>query len=589
MGKPNLNQVRCGLQTAIPKTVLIATLILFWVTSSFAEKPVAELPRVLMDTTWQEPVGGRKWAAHTTEQLSKALESSAPGDVIVLDAGATYVGNFKLPAKSNPGNKWIYIVSSALAKLPEGRRVSPTDAVNMPKLVTPNVEKVFSVSPGANHYRMAGLELTAQSKYPPGCPDNRTHCMTYFLVNMQDFTGEGDYIWLDRVYAHGSATQDLQSCLQINWEHAAVVDSYIDDVHIKGFDSTGIAAYHTVGPIKIVNNFVSASTENIMFGGSGGNKNPGVPSDIEIRNNWLYKPLAWAQPGVGCCGNQSMVVKNSFELKSAQRVLFDNNLIENVWAGGQLGFAIVLTIRSAQSGDFAVVNDITITNNVLKNVVSGFNMGGADDQCGAAMGYPNCKNAGSQARWNIANNLILFYDPKAPGGLRNLGMGLNGGFDRINKRRGVLHDVVLQHNTMVPAESTPCWNSMFFAAGGQKPPISNLTNNIWVLDNVLCRPPTGDWGLQGTTGLTQYMGDPPPLDPRFAGNVIYVSGGDRSATFPPHNYLIQKAIKFDSKFQLIGVTAATRDNKPAGFTAEGVRFPLETMLKQQARAPEEKK
>ena len=80
-----------------------------------------------------------------------------------------------------------------------------------------------------------------------------------------------------------------------------------------------------------------------MFGGSGGNGNPGVPSDIEVRNNYLYKPLSWVS-GVG--RNQSMVVKNAFEVKSGQRILFDSNVIENVWARGQVGFAIVLTVRS---------------------------------------------------------------------------------------------------------------------------------------------------------------------------------------------------------------------------------------------------
>ena len=68
---------------------------------------------------------------------------------------------------------------------------------------------------------------------------------------------------------------------------------------------------------------------------------------------------------------KSMVVKNAFEVKSGQRILFDSNVIENVWANGQMGYAIVLTVRSSQSGDFAVVNDVTITNNILKNVVSG--------------------------------------------------------------------------------------------------------------------------------------------------------------------------------------------------------------------------
>src|ERR1039458_9895697 len=115
-----------------------------------------------------------------------------------------------------------------------------------------------------------------------------------------------------------------------------------------------------------------------------------------------------------------MVVKNALELKSAQRVLFDSNTIENVWMNGQMGYAIVLTVRTSQSGDIAVVNDVTITDNVLKNVVSGINTAAADNTCSPAYGYPNCHNAGSQDRWNIANNLMTFYDPTQLGGSHNI-------------------------------------------------------------------------------------------------------------------------------------------------------------------------
>ena len=39
-------------------------------------------------------------------------------------------------------------------------------------------------------------------------------------------------------------------------------------------------------------------------------------------------------------------VKNLFELKNAQQVTIDGNVIENVWAAGQYGYAIVLTPRN---------------------------------------------------------------------------------------------------------------------------------------------------------------------------------------------------------------------------------------------------
>ena len=298
-----------------------------------------------------------------------------------------------------------------------------------------------------------------------------------------------------------------------------------------------------------------------MFGGAGGWDNPYVPSDIEIRNNYLYKPLSWAKVGVGVAPGSTMVVKNGFEIKNAQRVLFDSNTIENVWAQAQNGFAIVLTVRSAQSGDLTVVNDITVTNNILKNVVSGFNSLAKDDTCGATWGYPNCHSSGSQTRWYIANNLITFYDPALPGGLRNMMLMVNGGHDRPNDALGMLHDVVFQHNTAISAASTPCSYSLFFSDS----PVHNpVTNNIWILDNVLCRQPTGDNGWQGTTGLTTYMGLPgtPPYDltQRYYGNVMYVPLGDKVQTFPPHNYASTVPFTYVS---------ATKQQLPTGYTLLG--------------------
>ena len=530
---------------AVKKHVLLGCLVAVLISSASAQKPVAELPKVKLDTTYLEPKGGKRWAVHTSEELSAALDKSAPGDVIVLDSGKTYTGGFHLPAKQNPQAKWIYIVSSALAKLPEGTRVSPKDAVNMPKVVTPRTMPAFEVNGGANHWRLAGLEITADSSFK----DAIGNSYTYFLIGSQfNQSPLPDSFTIDRCYIHGSPTQDIVTAVQGNAAKYAVIDSHISDIHAVGQDSQAIAAYDSPGPFKIVNNHLEAAGENVMFGGSGKNFNRGVPSDIEIRNNYIYKPLEWAQVGVSIPPQNKMVVKNAFECKSCQRVLFDSNVIENVWAAGQIGFAIVLTIRSGQSGDFAVVSDITITNNVLKNVVSGFNTLGKDDQCGMK-GYEACQSAGDETRWYIANNLIIFYDPKAPGGNRNLGLGVSGGMDRVNNVLGAVKDVVFQHNTMVPPPNSPCWNSIFFSVGGgRKPPFSDLTNNIWILDNVLCRQPTGDFGQQGMSGLTQYMGSSAPnsvgVDKRFYGNVIFVPDGDRTQSFPPHNLVSTKPPKW---------------------------------------------
>src|SRR5437016_8643075 len=91
------------------------------------------LPQALIDTTYSPP-SGNTVVVNAGGNLQTAINNAAPGDTIVLQAGATFTGPFTLPNKV--GSSWIYIVSSALSSLPAAEtRVSIADAVNMPKLV----------------------------------------------------------------------------------------------------------------------------------------------------------------------------------------------------------------------------------------------------------------------------------------------------------------------------------------------------------------------------------------------------------------------------------------------------------------------
>jgi hypothetical protein len=353
---------------------------------------------------------------------------------------------------------------------------------------------------------------------------------------------------------------DVREGFLANGSNVAVIDSFISDIHQSKWDSQAILAYLTPGPIKIVNNYLSATTENVMIGGSGNSDNPWVPSDVEIRNNWLFKPLEWAQVGLTVPPHIKWSVKNSLEFKSARRVLVDGNVMENTWQSAQDGASVLFTVRSSASGDIAVVNDVTFTNNVLKNVASGFATLASDYMCGRSP-YTQCKNPGESKRIKIANNLILFRDPRLIGGTRNIGIQIAAD----------LSDYVLQHNTFVPAVGTDCWSSVYFAAkqGAKWPPPQSITHNLWFLDNAFCRQPSGDWGGQGTVGLTSYMGDPAPLTPRFLGNVMYVPADSKASTWPLHNYATTVPFAYTNRnlgdYQLVAPNwMDTSDGKEAG-------------------------
>jgi hypothetical protein len=473
--------------------------------------------------------------------------------------------------------QWIYIQSSALSRLPApGVRIGPSNAPNMAKIVTPNATAALNPLQGANHYRLVGLEVTTASNQ--GCNPSTvppTNCFTYFLFGQMD-GGVGhptqlpDAIFFDRVYMHGSNTYDVREGIQGNVTNLAVIDSYISDIHQGYADSQAIIAYFTPGPIKIVDNFLSATTEDVMIGGGGGADNPYIPSDIEIRRNHFFKPTAWdscgaggtlasgeLQPnGVPCppgLGYQ-WVEKNNLEFKSGQRVLIKGNVMENTWVSAQVGYSVLLTIRTNDgAARVSVVDDITIESNILTNVYDGFSTLEYDDGCVA----PACTTPGETKRIKMDNNLVLLAPANNPHGT-----GFQVAFD--------LTDVVFQHNTVLKMDGSKCYFSLQFNGkrGTPWPPPVPWTHNLWVLDNVLCRQPSGDMGGQGTTGLTYYMGDPAPLDKRFLGNVIYVPPGDATHPFPPKNSLQTKIAYADpaaANYQLVSPNwTQTSDKLPAG-------------------------
>ena len=106
----------------------------------------------------------------------RAINSAERGDQIVLAAGATFVGNFYLPAKAGSG--WITIRSGGAIPA-EGQRATPSSASGFAKLVTPNSMPALRTNTGASvsNYRLMGLEFKSSAP------------MTYALVDLGDYSG----------------------------------------------------------------------------------------------------------------------------------------------------------------------------------------------------------------------------------------------------------------------------------------------------------------------------------------------------------------------------------------------------------------
>jgi hypothetical protein len=335
----------------------------------------AELPRVTVPSAMSDtPAPGSVITVKAGGNLQTALDNAQCGDVIELQAGATFAGRFTVPAKNCDSGHWIIVRTSAPdSALPaEGQRATPCYAgvaslpgrpqysCSNPSNVMAKVQMLqatgdgpFFFAPGANYYRFVGLEITR----PAGIWGSAHLIM---IPVSRGTSGTVDHFVVDRSWLHGNPQDETHSGVDLNgMGYVAVVDSYFSDFHCIAGTGTCIDAKAIGGgvgdtqdgPFKIQNNFLEASGEAVMFGGGRGTSSP---TDIEIVNNHLFKPLQW-MPGnpnfVGGPDGHPFIVKNHLELKNAVRVLVEANLMENVWGGfSQAGYAILFTPRNQYSG-----------------------------------------------------------------------------------------------------------------------------------------------------------------------------------------------------------------------------------------------
>jgi len=413
----------------------------------------AELPRVYMKTSLADtPAPGAVQTVKSGGNLQAALTSAKCGDTIQLQAGATFTGTFTLPAKPCDDNHWIVIRTAAPDNaLPaEGTRLTPCYAgvASLPGRPafgcssTKNVlaKLVFATTgsgpvqfaDGANHYRLIGLEITRSGNSP-----------VYNLV-INAHGGTSDHIIIDRSWLHGTAQEETTRGLMLTGNsNVAVVDSFFTDFHcvaVSGVcvDSQAIGGgigTEAMGPYKIVNNFLEAAGENIIFGGGGADH---TAEDIEIRRNHFYKPMIWMKGQKGFVGGRDghpFIVKNHFELKNGIRVLFEGNVLENSWGGfSQTGFSILLTPKNQNGGcPICVVHDVTIRFNTINHAGEGFQIGNGPSDSGAL----------SQGMWNVSIHDVVVDDVD--------GTAYHGGGHLWQESNGnplsVLHDIAISHVT----------------------------------------------------------------------------------------------------------------------------------------------
>ena len=375
--------------------VVSAVLVGLLAESSFAQT-LPELPRQYVDTTMPTTTVTKtvceSGCDYRNSQFQQAIDEAVPGTTIMLEPGAVYAApaddrGFVLKKKSNAAAGWIVIrTASPDHTFPAADgRISPAYEAVLPKIERRGVYAVTCES-GASRYRLIGIEFKHPADGGNRFPMGAFIACGRFERRLED---QPSWIIFDRLYAHGAREmgQDTRFGIQLQGRYQAVINSYIEDVKIHGFDAIGIVGFLGQGPFKIVNNHVESSTENIHFGGVDPLVQNVTPSDIEIRRNYITKPLRWRDD----ISYKGLLVKNLLELKHAMRVVIDGNVFENSWPGGQPGFALTITPRQQDRtaetwpckndigcAPWTLVGDLTVSNNVFKNVPNGIALSGRD-------------------------------------------------------------------------------------------------------------------------------------------------------------------------------------------------------------------
>jgi hypothetical protein len=320
--------------------------------------------------------------------VQAALDAAQPGDIIQLQAGATFVGNFVLPQKS--GTTPITLTSTEAP--PVGVRVLESDASAMATLRSPNSGPALRTAPGAHDYRIEGVHVTA-----PGLGA---------VVMLGDGANTDPALTprrfrLDRVVVR--ADPYSKNGIEANIEDFTLTNSHISGIRQAGTETHAVVAWNGPGPFHIENNYLEAGSIGVLFGGAAPGHPTLRPQNLFFYRNDVSRPVAWRTDGGAWAG------KNLFELKNMIGAVVRGNRFWHNWPQAQNGYSILFTVR-AHSTTYteATVENVMFEHNVVHDVAMGINILGREDTTGQTSRVAD--------RITIRNNLFYNVDHTLWGG-----------------------------------------------------------------------------------------------------------------------------------------------------------------------------
>ena len=423
----------------------------------------SKLPIQCMPTSMKyTPSPGAIHGPFTTySALQAAVNTGACGDKYLVQMGSDLgINDLNFPQKNCPDTAWNLIETTGVSDPrfpPEGTRMTPcwSGVQSMPnrtyscpnpavltfKISAANASNAMSTQTGGDHWIVLGAEITR---------DQSGGKSIYNLVDLgsqNNTLNQAHHIIFARSWFHGvpftgpasipaNDTSTTRAIYLAQTNHVAVIDSYFTDF----YDTTAMSANGNTdaqcigggsggvansgwGVYKWYNNHCEASGEGVLLGGSGGpqltpagctimvNCNLDVPTDIDARQNYFFKPPQWNTSS----GTGWPVLKNGFEMKIGARVLFEGNVIENAPYGSQVGWCWTTAPKNQSNGGnpsvatapTALTNDFTYRFNMCGGAATGPGLYATMDG-----GCNNCQTQGANG-YSMHDNVIDAMIPMA--------------------------------------------------------------------------------------------------------------------------------------------------------------------------------
>ena len=248
------------------------------------------LPQSVPPGTRPTPTGSMI-NVHSGDDLQAIYNAASCGQDLVLDEGAVFTGNYVFN-KPCSAPDWILVEGAGCAngtvKIPTYVTQASANYVGVPPWRAPDLSHYATLTTGIG---VSPLVTTDSNNNPGrynyfGCLEVTSSVAQYALVGTTNALFEkvssqlGDHFIFDRMYVHGHHSEPTAQMLRgflLAGSNDSVVNSYVSDIYGWG-DSQAIAIAMGPGPTYIHNNYLSASTEIIMAGGTG--KTPGYSCTI---------------------------------------------------------------------------------------------------------------------------------------------------------------------------------------------------------------------------------------------------------------------------------------------------------------------